>query len=66
MGPKKKGFEKRKVFIEDLKELTDGRMTDRKRELVPYHWSLVSQERWPLHFVWKNGILNSRVSAEDN
>ena len=35
-----KVFEKRKVFNEDLKELT-GRMTDRNRELVPNSWSQV-------------------------
>ena len=35
-------FLKRKVFKEDLKELT-GRMADRSRELVPDNWSLVRE-----------------------
>ena len=37
-----KVFKKRKVFKEDLKELT-GRMADRNRELVPDNWSLVRE-----------------------
>ena len=39
---RRKGFEKQKVFKEDLKELT-GRMADRNRELVPGSWSLVRE-----------------------
>ena len=35
-------FKKRKVFKEDLKELT-GRMAHRNRELVPDNWSLVRE-----------------------
>ena len=37
-----KGFEKKKVFKEDLKELT-GRVTDRNRQLVPDSWCLVRE-----------------------
>ena len=37
-------------------------MTDRNRELVPDNWNLVRErERWPLDFVLKDGILNTRV-----
>ena len=39
-GAEENGFEKRKVFKEDPKELT-GRMTDRNLELVSNNWSLV-------------------------
>ena len=41
-GPEEKVSKKRKVFKEDLKELT-SRMTDRNRELVPNNWSLVRE-----------------------
>ena len=40
-GTEEKFFKKRKVFKEDLKELTDiGRMTVRNKELVADNWSL--------------------------
>ena len=42
-GTEEKVFKKRKVFKEDLKELTRGRMADRNRELVPDNWSLVRE-----------------------
>ena len=38
-------------------------MMDRTRELVPDNWSLVRENRWPLDFVWKDGILNTWVSG---
>ena len=42
MGPKKRFLKSKKVFKEDLKELT-GRMADRNRELVPGSWSPVRE-----------------------
>ena len=46
MGPKKRFLKSKKVFKEDLKELT-GRMADRNRELVPGSWSLVRERALP-------------------
>ena len=40
-------------------------MTDKNRDLVPDNWRLVREERWPLDFVQKDGIANTRVSAEE-
>ena len=46
MGPKKRFLKSKKVFKEDLKELT-GRMADRNRELVPGSWSPVRERALP-------------------
>ena len=40
-------------------------MADRNRELVPDNWSLVRERALTLDFVRKDGILNTRVSAEE-
>ena len=41
-GTEEKVFKKRKIFKEDLKELT-GRITDRNWELVPDNWNVVRE-----------------------
>ena len=67
-GTEEKGFKKRKVFKEDMEELTRGRMTDRNRELVPDNWSLVRERApttGPCSKGCLDGILNTPVSAEE-
>ena len=63
-GTEEKVSKKRKVFKEDLKELT-SRMTDRNRELVPNNWSLVRERALTTGLCLKDGILNTQVSVEE-
>ena len=41
-------------------------MKDRSRELVPGSWNMVKEEPWPLDLMRKDGVLNTRLSAEDS
>ena len=50
-GTEETVFEKRKVFKEELKELT-GRMKDRNRELVPDRRSLVREVKRVMQNCW--------------
>ena len=40
-------------------------MADRKRELVPDNWSLVKERALTTGLCWKDGILNTQVSVEE-
>ena len=63
-GLKKKVFEKRIVFREDLKELTEDAWRIEAGSLFHVVGAWSEKERWPLDFVRKKGILNNRVLKE--
>ena len=58
--------ENREEFREDLKELTEGSMADRVRELVPAGWGLVGETTLTSGFCAKKiRFLNRWAPAEE-
>ena len=53
------------VFKEDFKELTEVEWQTETGGWFHIAGAWSEKERWPLDFVWKDGILNTQVSTEE-
>ena len=64
-GTEEKGFKKRKAFKEDLKELTEVEWWLETGSWFQITGAWYEKGHQPLDFVWKDGILNTPVFAEE-